>query len=91
MVFAVVAMAPQPPRRTSSEHEPIRRSIADGLRFVRGNQALLGSFAIDLVAMTFGMPRALFAVLAVSVYHAGADGHGRALRGGVARARPSPR
>jgi MFS family permease len=28
------------------------------------------------VAMTFGMPRALFAVLAVSVYHAGAGGTG---------------
>ena len=77
MVFAVIAIAPQPPRTASpSTHEPIRRSIADGLRFVRGNQALLGSFAIDLVAMTFGMPRALFAVLAVSVYHAGATGTG---------------
>jgi MFS family permease len=28
------------------------------------------------VAMTFGMPRALFAVLSVSVYHAGASGTG---------------
>jgi MFS family permease len=36
----------------------------------------MGSFAIDLVAMTFGMPRALFAVLSVSVFHAGADGTG---------------
>ena len=43
---------------------------------MRGNQALLGSFAIDLVAMIFGMPRALFAVLSVSVYHAGAVGAG---------------
>lgn len=51
-------------------------SIADGLRYVRGNRALLGSFAIDLVAMTFGMPRALFAVLSVSVFHAGAGGTG---------------
>jgi Transmembrane secretion effector len=51
-------------------------SIAEGLRYVRGNRALVGSFAIDLVAMTFGMPRALFAVLAVSVFHAGAAGTG---------------
>jgi len=43
---------------------------------VRRRQALLGSFAIDLMAMTFGMPRALFPVLAVSVYHAGASGTG---------------
>jgi MFS family permease len=75
MVFAVIAIAPQPPQDVE-QHETIRRSIADGLRFVRANQALLGSFAIDLVAMTFGMPRALFAVLAVSVYHAGASGTG---------------
>jgi MFS family permease len=75
MVFAVIAIAPQPPKGVE-RHETIRRSIADGLRFVRGNQALLGSFAIDLVAMTFGMPRALFAVLAVSVYHTGATGTG---------------
>jgi MFS family permease len=75
MVFAVIAIAPQPPHGVE-QHATIRRSIADGLRFVRGNQALLGSFAIDLVAMTFGMPRALFAVLAVSVYHAGAAGTG---------------
>jgi MFS family permease len=75
MVFAVLAIAPQPPRDVA-QHDTIRRSIAQGLRFVRGNQSLLGSFAIDLVAMTFGMPRALFAVLAVSVYHAGASGTG---------------
>jgi hypothetical protein len=36
----------------------------------------MGSFAIDLVAMTFGMPRALFAVLALTVYDAGATGTG---------------
>ena len=54
----------------------IGSSIAEGLRFVRGNRALLGSFAIDLVAMTFGMPRALFPVLAVGVYGAGASGTG---------------
>ena len=58
------------------EHGSVLRSIADGLRHVRGNRALMGSFAIDLVAMTFGMPRALFAVLSVSVFHAGAGGTG---------------
>jgi MFS family permease len=75
MVLAMVALTPQPPVQVS-QHERLRRSIADGLRYVRGNQALLGSFAIDLVAMIFGMPRALFAVLSVSVYHAGAVGAG---------------
>jgi MFS family permease len=75
IVLAVGAMAPQPPRGVQV-HDTIPRSIAEGLRYARGNRALLGSFAIDLVAMTFGMPRALFAVLSVSIYHAGAAGTG---------------
>jgi MFS family permease len=75
MVLAVVAMAPQPPLG-AREQAPVLHSIAEGLRFVAGNQALLGSFAIDLMAMTFGMPRALFPVLAVSVYGAGPEGTG---------------
>ncbi|HWI75141.1 MAG TPA: MFS transporter [Baekduia sp.] len=78
---AVWLMAPQPPRVSAevvAAERPVRvlQSIAEGLRFVRGNQALMGSFAIDLLAMTFGMPRALFAVLSVSVYHTGAGGTG---------------
>jgi MFS family permease len=77
---AVWLMSPQPPRVSAAvaaaAPEKVWASIRDGLRFVRGNHALMGSFAIDLVAMTFGMPRALFAVLSVSVYHTGAGGTG---------------
>ena len=78
MVFALFAMGPQLPHGhgEGTERPTIRRSIGEGLGFVRRRQALLGSFAIDLMAMTFGMPRALFPVLAVSVYHAGASGTG---------------
>jgi MFS family permease len=79
MVAAAAAMSPQPPiglEPGAGPREPVLHSIAEGLRFVRRNNALLGSFAIDLLAMTFGMPRALFAVLAVSVYGAGAEGTG---------------
>jgi MFS family permease len=76
MTAFVLQVAAQPPHVDAVAGESIRRSIAEGLRYVRGNRALLGSFAIDLVAMTFGMPRALFAVLSVSVYHAGAGGTG---------------
>ena len=102
MVLTVLPVAPQPPHEVAP-HERLRDSIAEGLRYVRGNQALLGSFAIDLVAMTFGMPRALFAVLSVGVYHAGAAGTGalysgdrRRRDGGrdddrLAPARPPPR
>jgi predicted MFS family arabinose efflux permease len=75
VVFTVMLIAPQPPI-AAGEHPPVLASIAEGLRYVFGNRALVGSFAIDLVAMTFGMPRALFAVLSVSVFHAGAAGTG---------------
>ena len=75
VVVTALAIAPQPPHGEPTG-DSIRRSIVEGLAHVRGNRALLGSFAIDLVAMTFGMPRALFAVLSVSVFHAGAFGTG---------------
>jgi MFS family permease len=75
MVIAAYAMSPQPVGDVE-EREPIFRSIATGLRFVRGERALVGSFVIDLCAMTFGMPRALFPVLSLTVYHAGASGTG---------------
>jgi hypothetical protein len=75
-MFAVaLVIAPQRPVQVE-KHPPVLHSIAEGLRFVRGNRALAGSFAIDLVAMTFGMPRALFAVLSLTVYHAAASGVG---------------
>lgn len=77
MVFAALALSPQLPIGAERAERPsIRRSIGDGLRYVRSDQALTGSFAVDLMAMTFGMPRALFPVLAVSVYGAGAEGTG---------------
>jgi MFS family permease len=77
MVAAAALMRPQPPQTDAdAPAATVLRSIAEGLRFVRRNRALTGSFAIDLMAMTFGMPRALFAVLAVSVYGAGAAGTG---------------
>ncbi len=76
MIGVTLALPSLPPAPSDEEHPPILRSILEGLRFVRGNSALMGSFAIDLVAMTFGMPRALFAVLALTVYDAGASGTG---------------
>jgi len=73
--FAALTIAPQRPQG-SERHEPILASVRTGLRYVRSNSALIGSFVIDLSAMTFGMPRALFVVLSLRVYHAGAAGTG---------------
>jgi MFS family permease len=80
MVVAAMMMSPQPPHREETdqaiEHAPALQSIREGLRFVRKSQALTASFVIDLAAMTFGMPRALFPVLSLTVFHAGAEGTG---------------
>lgn len=43
---------------------PGLRSVADGLAYLRGHPVLLTSFLLDLVAMVFGMPRALFPEIA---------------------------
>ncbi|HEV2372541.1 MAG TPA: MFS transporter, partial [Streptosporangiaceae bacterium] len=48
-------------------------SVIEGLRFLRGRQVLQGVYLIDINAMVFGMPRALFPALAVSVFHGGAS------------------
>jgi MFS family permease len=40
------------------------RSVLDGLNYLRGHPVLLMSFVVDLIAMIFGMPRALFPQIA---------------------------
>jgi MFS family permease len=74
MAAAAAAMAAQPP--AGARELGIGRDIVEGLHYVRSNQALMGSFFIDIAAMTFGMPRALFPVLSLTVYHSGAAGTG---------------
>jgi MFS family permease len=46
---------------------PTLRSIAEGFRYARGRQELLGTYGVDMVAMFFGMPNALFPALAVKL------------------------
>jgi MFS family permease len=48
------------------------RSVVDGLKFLRSEQLLMATFGIDLVAMTFGMPKAVFPALGIRFFHGGA-------------------
>jgi len=75
MAVAAAMMSAQPPAAREA-HEPVLRSIRSGLAYLRRLPAVTAGFVIDLCAMTFGMPRALFPVLALTVYHAGAAGTG---------------
>jgi MFS family permease len=71
---AVLAISPQPPARVAGA-APVRpgwRSTMEGLRFIRRSQPAQGAYLIDLNAMVFGMPRALFPALAATVFGGGA-------------------
>ena len=72
-LLAVFLISPQPAPARGAGHRPGLRSILEGLAFVRGRQALQGAYLIDINAMVFGMPRALFPALAVSVFGGGAS------------------
>jgi MFS family permease len=43
---------------------PSLRSITEGLRYARGRPELMGTYLVDVNAMFFGMPQALFPALA---------------------------
>ncbi|GGO73932.1 MFS transporter [Nocardioides deserti] len=43
---------------------PGLRSVVEGLAYLRGHPVLLMSFVVDIIAMVFGMPRALFPEIA---------------------------
>ena len=51
-------------------------AIREGLSFATRTPVLLSIFVIDLVAMIFGMPRAVFPALAKDTFHMGAEGVG---------------
>jgi MFS family permease len=64
-----IFMTAVPP--TPGASRPGLGSIWEGLRYIRGCQVLLGAYLIDVNAMLFGAPRALFPALAHSVFHGG--------------------
>ncbi len=51
-------------------------AVREGLRFARRRRVILSTFVIDLNAMVFGMPTALFPILALSVFQVGPEGLG---------------
>ncbi len=74
-LLAAFLISPQPPSPApgGQGHRPGLRSIAEGLGFVRGRQSLQGAYLIDINAMVFGMPRALFPALAATLFGGGAS------------------
>ena len=66
--FISIILKPLPPIDSNSQN---RTRLKDGYRAVRESHALLGIYTVDLIAMVFGMPRALFPALAIHQFHGG--------------------
>ncbi len=69
---AALLMRPMPP-----EHDPEAASgwdaVKEGFRYVRESRLISSTFVIDLIAMIFGLPVALFTFLAFTQFHRGPE------------------
>ena len=63
-------LRPIPPAHDAAGLSPWQ-STREGLRYLRSRQALQGVYLIDINAMVFGMPRALFPAMAGAVFGGG--------------------
>jgi MFS family permease len=67
-VWAVYRLPALPPLAASGARRAGVREIVEGFRYISAHKVLLLSFLADIVAMVFGMPRALFPQLASETY-----------------------
>jgi MFS family permease len=67
-VWAVYRLPSLRPLASTAARRAGLREIAAGFRYIAGHKVLLLSFLADIVAMVFGMPRALFPQLASQTY-----------------------
>jgi predicted MFS family arabinose efflux permease len=66
-IWATFRLSPMPASGDGSARMGFR-SVLDGFRYLAGNTVVLMSFVVDLIAMIFGMPRALFTFLIVEQF-----------------------
>ena len=64
LVFLLALRTVPPP--PDAERPSVRRVI-EGFRYARSRQELLGTYFVDMIAMFFGMPEALFPAIAVGL------------------------
>ncbi|MFF5483295.1 MFS transporter [Streptomyces sp. NPDC012935] len=67
-VWAVVRLPALPPLAATAQRRAGVREIVAGFRYMALHKVLLLSFLADIIAMVFGMPRALFPQLASQTY-----------------------
>ncbi|MDA3625923.1 MFS transporter [Saccharopolyspora sp. WRP15-2] len=62
-LWAVFRLPPLPPQEGAPKKAGLR-AVLDGFRYLALHSVLLASFLLDIIAMVFGMPRALFPEMA---------------------------
>lgn len=67
-VWAVYRLPSLPPLASAVARRAGVREIVEGFRYISAHKVLLLSFLADIIAMVFGMPRALFPQLASETY-----------------------
>jgi hypothetical protein len=75
VLYAIWRLPAQLPERQPPEGSGSRAGVAsvlEGLRFLGPRKNLLMTFLVDINAMVFGMPRALFPAIGVTWFHGGA-------------------
>ena len=72
LLLSSVLIRPLPP--AEGERATVGwRAVREGFAFLRGRKVLQSTFVIDIIAMVFGMPRALFPVLALTQFDQGPE------------------
>jgi MFS family permease len=74
-IGTLLAMRPMPSRHPGPRRS-VLQSVREGFAYLKGRRILVSTFLVDLNAMIFGMPRALFPVLAEEAFRVGPAGLG---------------
>jgi MFS family permease len=75
-IAAAALLRPLPPERQRDRATSGWEDVKEGFGFLRRRRLLISTFLIDLNAMIFGMPRAVFPALAFVVFKVGPAGLG---------------
>lgn len=75
-VASLMALRAVPRSAVTARKQKASELVREGLKFSLGRPLIRSTFAIDLIAMIFGMPRAVFPSLAADVFDIGARGVG---------------
>ncbi len=73
MLLAAISISPMAPDHEEGERPLGWAAVREGIGFVRRSRLLQSTFVVDIVAMVFGLPRALFVFLAISQFGRGEE------------------